>query len=384
MKKKSKTLSLVLTLAMIMTTGLLTGQGVKKQTSKKFITKKEVWATPEKSQGETGLCAIFSDISFMESELHRMGRGDFELSTMYVAYNLYTEKALRRIRLRGKIDYGFNGNFNYDGFEMIEKYGVVPVSEYSGLLTGQTEHNHFGFLRTMNDYLKGVEKEGKEGNLNSYWADGKFYSTWLEKTRKILNRNMGELPTVIDYDKKAINPIQFSEEILSIPYNDYTKITSYSYIGFDQKGELLVDGNWLHKKDFYNIRLNEYIELIDYALENGFSLTGDFHITLEMYNGKGYVDFQLDSINTNVNQDIRDNLYENWKTNDVHNVHIIGIARDENGKKYYKIKDSAPTNDVFTNPPKYFSEDYFRARVLSVMLHKDGIPLEIRERLKIN
>jgi bleomycin hydrolase len=236
----------------------------------------------------------------------------------------------------------------------------------------------------MHSYLTEVEKDGKEGKLNSQWKDGKFYSPWLENIIKILNQNMGELPAAIEYNKKVMSPIQFSEEILSIPYDDYIKITSYSYMGFDRKGELLVDGNWLHKEDFYNIRLDEYISLIDHALENGFSLTGDFHITEELYKSKqGYADFQLDSSNTSINQNIRDDLYENWKTNDVHNVHIIGITRDENGKKYYKIKDSAPTK-VFPNSPKYFSENYFRARVLSVMLHKDGIPFEIRKRLKIN
>jgi bleomycin hydrolase len=354
------------------------------QEIKKFTVIKENWISPFKEQGETGLCAIFSDISFLESELHRLGRGDFELSTMYVAYNLYTEKALRRIRLRGKIDFGFNGNFNYDGFEMIKKYGVVPSSDYTGLLPGHTEHHHFEFINEMHSYLTEVEKDGKEGKLNSQWKDGKFYSPWLENIIKILNQNMGELPAAIEYNKKVMSPIQFSEEILSIPYDNYIKITSYSYMGFNRKGELLVDGNWLHKEDFYNIRLDEFISLIDHALNNGFSLTGDFHITEELYKSKqGYADFQLDSSNTNISQNIRDDLYENWKTNDVHNVHIIGIARDENGKKYYKIKDSAPAK-VFPNSPKYFSENYFRARVLSVMLHKDGIPIEIRKRLKIN
>jgi bleomycin hydrolase len=155
-------------------------------------------------------------------------------------------------------------------------------------------------------------------------------------------------------------------------------------MAFNQKGELLADGNWLHYKDFWNIRLDEFIGLIDHALKNGFSLTGDIHITMELLKNKqGYADFQLNNSNTKIDQNIRDNLFENWKTNDVHNVHIIGIARDENGKNYYKIKDSVASY-VTNNPPIYFSEKYFRARVLSVMLHKDGIPLEIRKRLKIN
>ncbi len=235
----------------------------------------------------------------------------------------------------------------------------------------------------MYDYTLKVEQEGRDGKLNSQWKDGVLFSPWLDDFKNILNKNLGKLPTSIEYNDKVMTAIEFSENILNIPFNDYIKITSYSYLEFDKPGELLVDGNWLHKKDFYNIRLDEYIKLIDYALNNGFTLTGDFHITEESYRGNlGYADFEIDSTNTIIDQDTRDNLYENWKTTDVHNVQIIGIAKDEKGNKYYKIKDSSYKKH-FPNSPIYFSENYFRARVLSIMLHKDGIPPNIINRLKI-
>jgi len=353
------------------------------QETKKITVIKENWVSPYKSQDETSFCAIFSDVSFIESELHRLGRGDFELSTMYAAYNLYVEKAHRSIRLRGQVDYNFDGYFNYDAFEMIKTYGIVPESDYTGLLGTQTEHNHFKFYKDMYDNLRIVEKNGREGNLNSQWKDGKLVSPWLENFKEILDINMGELPATIMYSQDVMTPLEFSNNILDIPFDDYIKITSYSYLEFYKPGELLVSGNWLHKEDFYNVRLDEYIQLIDYALNNGFTLTGDFHITEEDYLGNiGFADFQIDSINTTINQDTRDNLYENWKTTDVHNVQIIGIVKDEKGIKYYKIKDSV-SKKTFPTSPTYFSENYFRARVLSVLLHKDGIPPNIKYKLKI-
>ena len=353
------------------------------QETKKITLIKENWVSPNKSQDETSLCAIFSDMSFLESELHRLGKGDFELSTMYVAYNLYVEKTLRRIRLRGRVDFDFDGYFNYDAFEMIKKYGIVPSSDYSGLLKSQKVHNHYKFYKDMYDYTEKVEQDGREDKLISQWKDGVLFSPWLNDFKNILNKNMGKLPTSIEYNKKVMTPVEFSENILNIPFDDYIKITSYSYLEFNKPGELLVNGNWLHKKDFYNIKLDEYIKLIDYALNNGFTLTGDFHITEESYRGNlGYADFEIDSTNTIIDQDTRDNLYENWKTTDVHNVQIIGIAKDKAGKKYYKIKDSSYKKH-FPNSPIYFSENYFRARVLSVLVHKDGIPFNIREILKI-
>jgi bleomycin hydrolase len=353
------------------------------QETKEITVNKENWVSPYKSQDETSLCAIFSDMSYIESELHRMGRGDFELSTMYVAYNLYVDKAQRSIRLRGQVDYNFDGYFNYDAFEMIKKYGIVPESDYSGLLGAQTEHNHFNFYKDMYNNLRIAEEDGREGNLNSQWKDGKLTSPWLENFKETLDINMGVLPANIKYNQEVMTPQEFSNNILDLPFDDYIKITSYSYLELYKPGELLVSGNWLHKEDFYNIRLDEYIQLIDYALNNGFTLTGDFHITEEDYLGNiGYADFQIDSLNTKINQDTRDNLYENWKTTDVHNVQIIGIAKDERGIKYYKIKDSA-SKKTFPTSPIYFSENYFRARVLSVLLHKDGIQPDIKNRLKL-
>ena len=231
--------------------------------------------------------------------------------------------------------------------------------------------------------LEKAAKDGSEGNLNSQWKDGKLVSPWLESFKEILDTNMGELPATIMYNQEVMTPLEFSNNVLDIPFDDYIKITSYSYLGFYKPGELLVGGNWLHKEDFYNVRLDEYIQLIDYALNNGFTLTGDFHITEEDYLGDiGYADFQIDSLINEINQDERDNLYENWKTTDVHNVQIIGLAKDEKGIKYYKIKDSA-SKKTFPTSPIYFSESYFRARVLSVLLHKDGIPPEIKNKLDL-
>ncbi len=119
------------------------------QERKEFEIVRETWTTPTKSQDDTPLCAIYSDISFLETELHRMHGGELELSAMYAAYHLYIEKALRRIRLRGKVAYDFNGFFNSDVFEMIRNYGIVPLSDYSGLLSSQTEHFHYALFHPL-------------------------------------------------------------------------------------------------------------------------------------------------------------------------------------------------------------------------------------------
>jgi len=152
-----------------------------------------------------------------------------------------------------------------------------------------------------------------------------------------------------------------------------------SYIPYYQPGELLVRDNWLHDHDFYNLPVDDFIKTIDHAVNHGYSIAVDIHITEELYSdaSKNYADYTEDEV---VDQDRRDELFDNWQTSDVHLFHLIGIAHDESGKTYYLIKDSVG-EEMGMTPPSLFSENYFRARVLAVMIHKDGIPKDIIEKL---
>jgi bleomycin hydrolase len=50
---------------------------------------------------------------------------------------------------------------------------------------------------------------------------------------------------------------------------------------------------------------------------------------------------------------------------------------------YYITKNSWGTDDMAYNGYWYMSESYVRAKTISIMVHKDGIPREIRDKLGI-
>ena len=66
-------------LLLLLSTGGLMAQG-----AYQFQVIKENRITAVKNQSSTGTCWSFSGVSFLESELLRMGKGEFDLSEMYI------------------------------------------------------------------------------------------------------------------------------------------------------------------------------------------------------------------------------------------------------------------------------------------------------------
>jgi bleomycin hydrolase len=350
-------------------------------TSKNFKIIKEVWRSPFKSQGETGTCWSFSTTSFLESEAHRLGRGDFELSQMFIAYHAYPEKAQRNARMHGSGVFA-QGGLPHDVIYIIDKYGAVPLSDYTGLPSGNERHNHREMFKMLNGIMKSVIDSGENHVLTSQWIDGKLHSKWLNDMADVVENHLGVIPPTIEYQGRELTPMQFARNVLSLPLSDYIEVTSYSYLPFDGNGELQLPDNWLHYDDYYNVRIDDFIRIMDHALENGFSMVFDLHITNEHYTSKkGYCELDTEMESGTIVQNERDTMLENWKTVDQHLVHCIGLAQDENGKKFYYTKDSVDADDDSYAPLEYFSENFLRAKCLFFMVHKDGVPDDIRKRL---
>jgi bleomycin hydrolase len=364
--------------------GLENGKKKSEPPVKKFKVLKEVWRTPAKSQGKTGTCWCFSTTSFLESEAHRLGRGDFELSEMFTVYHAYLEKALRYVRLHGKSRFS-QGGLSHDVIYVMKKYGIVRDSDYSGLKPGETMHKHNEMERVAEGMMEGVIKSGGKKELSSKWIDGRLFSNWFDALRGLLDSYLGKVPETIGYKGRRISPKQFSDEVLALPFDDYIEVTSYSYLPFYKTGELLVPDNWMHCRNYYNVKLDDFVRIIDHALERGYSLVFDLHVTEEDYKSlKGYAVVKADSEGVVVSQDMRDTMFEDWRTSDVHLVHAVGIAEDEEGKKFYITKDSVTSDVGPYKSLKYFSENYVRAKALSYMINKDGLPDDLREILGID
>ncbi|NIM20325.1 MAG: hypothetical protein GTO51_08860 [Candidatus Latescibacteria bacterium] len=351
---------------------------------KEFTIIKEVWRTPYKSQGKTGTCWSFSTTSLLESEAYRLGRGELELSQIYIAYHAYLEKAQRNVRMHGHGVFK-QGGLPHDVIHIMKKYGTVRLTDYSGLLPGDAAHNHREMYKLLNGVMKSVVEVGKGENLSSKWIDGKLSSRWLDDMKDILDNHTGPVPKSIQYKGRKMTPKEFADEVLALPYDDYIEVTSYSFLPLYGTGELTIQDNWLHYSNYYNVKIDQFIGIIDHALENGFSLVFDLHTTTELYKSKkGYCELEPELEAGVIDQDARDTMLENWRTFDQHLVHGVGIAKDEKGKKFYFTKDSVGPEDGPYKSLEYFSENYIRAKALFIMVHKDGLPRDIRKKLGID
>jgi len=343
--------------------------------AKQFTVVKELWRTPAKSQGSSNTCWCFSTTSFLESEAHRRNRGDFELSQMFTVYQAYQEKALRYVRRQGKDQFGMGG-LAHDVLYLMRRHGAVPRSDYLGLPAGAADYDQRELFRGLTGILDGVMR-GK--SLDMKWQGDRLDSKWSDSLRGMLEAYVGKPPCEVRHQGKSLSPRQFADDVLAIPYEEYIEVTSYSQWPFYQQGELLLADNWLHYDRYYNVPLDEFMQIIDHALANGFSLVFDLHLIPGAYSDKkGYGSLPADENGSVISQDVRNTWLESWETYDDHLEHAVGTARDEQGKKYYLLKDSVNIND---KPFQYVSENYVRGKVLFFMVHKDALPPAIRQKL---
>jgi len=354
------------------------------ETAKSFHVVKEVWATPFKPQGETGTCWSFSTTSFLESEAHRLGRGDFDLSPMHTVYYAYLEKALRHVRSHGANRFA-NGGLAHDVLHVIGRHGAVPRSAYPGMSPDTAMPDHREMHKALTGMLEGVVAAGEKAPLRSRWTDGRLQAPWLDAFRGILDAYLGRPPETFAFGGRELSPAQFASEVLLLPLDEYVEVTSYSQWPFWGTGELPLPDNWIHYDRFHNVPLDDFVRIVDHALENGFSVVFDLHWTAaEAKSPKGYALGHDEEKGAVVTQDVRDSLLENWRTEDVHLEHAVGLARDESGKRFYKTKDSmGAVNDPAWryHNLEYFSEGFLRSRVLFILVHRDALPADIRARL---
>lgn len=224
-----------------------------------FTIDKEIAATSIKNQFRSGTCWSFSTLSFIESELLRMGKGDYDLSEMFAVYKIYSEKATKYVRTHGSLNFGGGGALN-DPIDVIAKYGMIPEEVYSGLNIGEEKHIH----GEMDAVLKGMIDKVIE-NKNK-----KLTPRWHEAFDGMLDAYLGEIPETFTYKGKTYTPKSFGDE-LGINPEDYIYITSYTHYPFYDKFILEVPDNWSWR-GFYNLPLNDMIEVMDNAIDNGYTI----------------------------------------------------------------------------------------------------------------
>jgi len=325
----------------------------------------ELKATSVKNQARTSTCWCFATTSFIESELLRMGKGEYDLSEMYIIRYNYTDRLKDNYLRQGKGNTD-EGGLSHDWMKIFAESGIVPDEIYDGLNYGSPTHNH----GELNSFLKAVAETAIERKNES-----PQYKSIVES---ILDSYLGTVPESFTYKGVMYTPKTFAQS-LGINPDDYIEITSMTHFPFYTVGILEVPDNW-RMKSFHNVPVNELIEIMDHALNNGYTVNWDGDVSEPGFTHKKGVALYPES---SVTQEMRQKGYENFTTTDDHLMHVTGISRDQNGTKYYITKNSwGPESNSFGGYLN-MSENYVRAKTLFIMVHKNSIPPIIKSKLGI-
>lgn len=342
--------------------------------------------TSIKDQGSSGTCWSYSGNSFIESEMIRMGKKPVELAQIFTARNAYIEKGKMYVKMHGAVTLGEGGAF-HDVMNMYKKYGTVPRSVYTGLQEGQTRNN-FAEMSNMTESV-----------LASVIKNNKLSDNWEGAYTAVIDSYLGEAPTEFTYEGKKYTPKTFADQVVGINPDDYVELSSFQEYPWYSKFTLLVPDNWAFDQ-VYNVKMDELVEVVDNALKNGYTVAWGGDVSERGFswrNGVAYVpetDFEqmtaaqrAEMFNgpkpeKKLTDADRQKAFDNYETTDDHGMHIVGIAKDQNGKEYYIVKNSWGLSNDYKGY-LYMSKDFMKYKATDIMLHKDALPKTIAKKLGV-
>ncbi len=348
-----------------------------------FTIKKELACTPVKNQSSTSTCWCFSGISMFESELLRMGKKAYDLSEMYIVRHTYEKKADMYARMHGKSNFAGGGEYG-DVLTGSKEIGLVPDVNYPGMNYGETKHNHNEMDNALKGFMDGVLKGSK---LTTAWPAG---------LNGILDAYLGDMPATFSYEGKSYTPAGFMKE-LGINPDDYVLLTSFTHHPFYKEFVLELPDNWA-AGSFYNLPLDEFMQVIDNSLNNGYSVAWASDVSdrgfsmkegLAIIPEKSWTDMTPEEVtkafNANtpekiITQEMRQKEFDNFLTTDDHGMHIIGFATDQSGKTFYRVKNSWGITGKYDGFI-YVSKPFVALRTTNIMVNKNAIPAAISRKL---
>ena len=341
---------------------------------------KEIPTTSVKNQSRSGTCWSFGTTSFIETELIRMGKGEFDLSEMFTVRCTYQDHAQLYIRYHGNLNFS-GGAEGWDMINVIDKYGIVPRDVYPGLKVNPEKHDH----REMDKVLKAMVGVLVQGS--------KLSTVWEDAISGVLDAYLGKFPADFEYKGKKYTPESF-KNFLGINTSDYLNFTSYMHHPYYTEYIFESPDNWSNGL-VKNVKLDDLIEILDNALLNGYSIAWASDVSdygfkhkkgLAIVPEKEWDDMTEDEvaeafINPDKQRVITPEMhqlgFDNYATTDDHLMHIVGMVKDQNGTKYYKVKNSWGKDGNDLGGYFYASEAYVRLKTMTILVHKDAVPERI-------
>ena len=369
-----------------------------------FTTIDSIAITSVKDQNRSSTCWAFSTIGFLESELIRTGKGEYDLSEMFVVSKTMMDRATYYVRQYGQGSSFAPGGSAYDVLYCMTHYGLVPQEAMPGIRYGASKSDTLPVHTELDAVAGGYLKALTNGKLK------KLTPVWREGLQAIYDTYLGKCPEEFEYEGQRYTPKSFVES-LGLSADNYVSFTSYTHHPFYEKFALEVPDNW-RMDQMYNVPLEDLMQIIDHALVNGYTVAWGADVSELGFSRKGIgvvpdEDQGADLTGTDmahwlgmpadkkkeeltkrplpektITQQMRQDAYDNWETTDDHGMQIFGIAKDQNGKRYYLVKNSWGTVKSDYKGIWYVSEAFMQYKTLDIMVHKDAIPEDVRGKLK--
>ena len=364
-----------------------------------FTTVKENPITSVKNQNRAGTCWCYSTMAFLESELLRMGKGEYDLSEMYIVYNTYLDRADAAVRTHGDVSFSQGGSF-YDVMYGMKTFGLVPEAEMRpGVMYGDTLSNHTELSALTDAMVAAVAK----GRLRKLQSDDNNTMLWKKAVAAVHEIYLGKAPEKFTYKGKEYTPKSFYESTGLNP-SDYVSLTSYTHRPFYTEFPIEVQDNWRHGMS-YNLPIDELMEVFDNAVNTGYTIAWGADVSeagftrdgvavmpdgekIQELSGSDMAHWlkmkpEEKKLNTKpqpqkwCTQAERQLAYDNYETTDDH-----GIAKDQEGNDYYMVKNSWGTDNKYKGT-WYASKAFVRYKTMNIVVHKDALPKAIKAKLGI-
>ena len=369
----------------------------------KFTVVKENKITSIKDQNRSGTCWDYSTLSFFEAEILKATGKTYDLDESFVANKTYMDRAIQVVRLHGDCQFAQGGSA-YDPLYCIQHYGIVPqgIMPFPGSLYGDSLNNFNEFFSVLEPYVKGIATSSAK----------KISGQWKVGLQGILDAYLGKCPENFTYEGKKYTPQTFAAS-LGLNWNDYVTVTSYTHHPFWTQFAVEVQDNWRNPLS-WNVPMDDMARIIENAVMNGYTVAWGGDVSEEGFTRDGLAYFYdtkkmeslagsdmarwlklsktkktnlIDSLGVNVpelvpTQEQRQERFDNWELTDDHGMLIFGIAKDQNGKEYYMVKNSWGETGAYKGI-WYMTKNFIIANTMDFMVNKNAIPKDIRKKMGI-
>ncbi|MBR5655332.1 MAG: aminopeptidase [Prevotella sp.] len=397
-----KTLAFVLLAAFALNANAAKKKEKAPSTKPVFTVIKEIPITSIKDQNRSGTCWNYSTLSFFEAEILKKNGKTYDLCESFVCNKNYMDRAIQTVRFHGDCQFSQGGSA-YDVLYVLKNYGICPedAMPFPGSLYGDSLNNFNEFFSVMEPYVASVAKSDAK----------KISNQWKVGLQGILDAYLGKCPEQFTYEGKSYTPKSFAAS-LGLNWNDYVSITSYSHKPFYTAFPVEVQDNWRFPNS-WNLPMDEMMRIIDYAVEQGYTVAWGGDVSEDGFTRQGLayaIDGKkaeslagsdmakwlkmtaqkkrsiIDSLGCKVpeivpTQEMRQEHYDNWELTDDHGMLIYGIAKDQNGKEYYMVKNSWGETGEYKGI-WYMTKAFIALNTMDFMVNKNAIPADIRKKLE--